>query len=92
MSAVVIAKGRGGVWAARADAIAACGEDMAARKKKKKKKDVGAHTGGVVEDSSTPRLRSYEAFSLADGHGGGRKGGPMSVRLAVAVIVQVANG
>jgi len=77
---------------ARADYVAACGENMAARKKKKKKKDVGAHTGGVVEDSSTPRLLSYEAFSLADGHGAARKGEPAWVRLVVAVIVQVANG
>jgi len=75
---------------ARADFVAACGESRAARKKKKK--DVGAHTGGVVEDSSTPRLLSYEAFSLADGHGATRKGGSAWVRLAVAVIVQVANG
>ena len=56
---VVTAKGRGGVWVARADGVAACGEDMAARTNKKKNQDVGAHTGGVVEDSSTPRPPSY---------------------------------
>jgi len=74
----------------RADYVAACGENMAARKKNDK--DVVAHTGGVVEDSFTHRLLSCDAFSLADGHGAARKGGPAWVRLAVAVIVQVANG
>jgi len=55
---VAIVKWRGGVCVARADCVVACGERWAARKNKKKK-DVGAHTGGVVEDSSTPRSPIY---------------------------------
>jgi len=61
---------------------------MAARKKEKKI-DVGAVTGGVVEDSSTPRLRSVEAFSLPEADGAPQRCDPARARLAVAVAVQL---
>ena len=85
------AQGQGVAGSARADGVAAWGERKVARESKKKK-DVGADTGGVVEDSSTRRLLSYEAFSLRDGHGAAREVGPSSATLAVAVVFQVANG
>jgi len=64
---------------------------MAARKKEKKI-DVGAVTGGVVEDSSTPRLRSVEAFSLPEADGAPQRCDPARARLAVALIVQLQTG
>jgi len=64
---------------------------MAARKNKKKI-DVGAVTGGVVEDSSTPRLRSVEAFSLPEADGASQTCDPARARLAVVVVVQLQTG
>ena len=73
--------------------MAACGEDMAARKNKNKK-DAGLNTGGVVEDSSTPRPPIYfrtrpSAWQMGTKLRG--KVGPAWERLALAVVFQVVN-
>jgi len=81
---------------ARAGRGVACGEHRAARKSEKKK-DVGADSGGVVEDCPLPRLLTYEDFSLAalgveDWYGAARDGEPARGRLAIAVVDRTANG